>query len=432
MINKLLFIIFMFSTLMGGYGIAFVCPIVLYIKFIVFIKRKWRIKKEYIYILTLYFMIILMGCISNLIHFTSIYNLIIYILLNSTFIIFPLVFPFNGKDDKFIKGFNFFYNFQIFIVFTQIINLIIKYKSINIFKVSMASGDFLKGTFSNSSLTCIFFCMVSFVYFDWYCKTRKSSYIYKVLISIIIIILTSANAHIIIFGITIFLSTIINMINKRKIKQIGIFFVVIYIIINVYSFTQPSNVMYIKNITRSIFIDDSIKPRKIDYIMESVIQLPKESWEISLIGVGGGNYSSRAAMITSNEYLSGISFSFPSKSISEFSNKYILPKWNKELLSKGYNEGIANQPFSSVISIFAETGIIGVVLFISILYRIYKIEVKKSSRYNNLVGQFSIFFTLILFIDNYLEYGTFIAIFWVCLEAFNGYDLYLEKMIDKE
>ena len=68
-------------------------------------------------------------------------------------------------------------------------------------------------------------------------------------------------------------------------------------------------------------VDFNDKPRKIQYIKESLIDFPKESWEIPIIGIGGGNYSSRSAMIVSNEYLSQDIITFPNKCVNEYNKK---------------------------------------------------------------------------------------------------------------
>lgn len=416
--NKHLLLILIFSTLLDGYLLSLILPII----FIMMLPtiRKFNVIKRIPYeirrIIYIYVLLIIVSSVSFIVHYTSIYNFAIYLIMNSTFVLFPLIIFNKENNNRVYRNINLFYKFQLLIILLQIIFFAINNKTINIFGGRMDAGDYFKGSFQNSTLTCIFFSICIFIFVNEYYKTRNIRIMYKIIISCLVVIITSANANIVILILSVLIASLINLILIGKIKQIFILVFSIVLAFKVYSIIQPDNLIYIKSfINKSLMVDFNDKPRKIQYIKESLIDFPKESWEIPIIGIGGGNYSSRSAMIVSNEYLSQDIITFPNKCVNEYNKKYVISKWNKDILSQSYSDGIANQPFSSIITIFGESGLIGLIIIITVLAMIYRLEISRLDNKNAIKGGFSIFLALSLLLDNYIEYSSIVAIIWIAL-----------------
>ena len=98
-----------------------------------------------------------------------------------------------------------------------------------------------------------------------------------------------------------------------------------------------------------------------------------------VIGIGPGQYCSRASMIVSGEFLQGgIPLIPPSPSIS-YTN-YILPYWQqfKYLAQSGWSPGSSYFPWSSWLALYGEVGILGIILIILLIsYTVYKLITKK-------------------------------------------------------
>jgi hypothetical protein len=89
----------------------------------------------------------------------------------------------------------------------------------------------------------------------------------------------------------------------------------------------------------------------------ALTQLPQRDPLAPLVGVGLGHYSSRAALILSGEYLTS-NVSFLPQQESRWTRLYVTPLWNRRLTASVANQGNANEPFSSLQSIYTEFGVV--------------------------------------------------------------------------
>lgn len=139
---------------------------------------------------------------------------------------------------------------------------------------------------------------------------------------------------------------------------------------------------------------------KLDMYRNVFITLPKEDFLFSLIGIGFGQGMSRAGMTCAGIYISSYTNLFPTYS-SQFMQEHVLQKLHVYLAGKG---GMAQAPFSSVLTIKTELGLIGLILLAFFIYYLYK----KQKHFCKLLV---VFFLAILFWDNYLEYTKIIIVF---------------------
>ena len=111
---------------------------------------------------------------------------------------------------------------------------------------------------------------------------------------------------------------------------------------------------------------DNIDVRKIT-MYHDFISLIKKDNQVFLIGTGPGGYNSRSALL-----LCGDNQNFVNKILGNiepvYYKEYIYPLWNRTFVSQyAHTDGTRNKPFSSFVSIWAEQGVLFILLF-SVIY----------------------------------------------------------------
>jgi len=177
--------------------------------------------------------------------------------------------------------------------------------------------------------------------------------------------------------------------------------------------TQPSNVRYMTNTLRSltgVLTGESARtlPGKIAATIDSTDLLLSQT-KLALIGTGPGHYSSRAALILSGGYLSPHPSIVP-VSLSPYTETRILPRWNPEVWSVRFQDGVMNQPFHSIQSVLLELGLVGVLIgMLGYLHAWYRVLRLPSDDRSMAAIQLTAVLTLVLLpllllSDNWLEY----------------------------
>lgn len=274
----------------------------------------------------------------------------------------------------------------------EIVGLIFGGRDLNPF-VGLSAGDMVIGIFANSSVNMIVlgFFIVYYLF--------KKNYVLSIMAGILALSTTYMSGLIIFFGILgayIFFSGAISFKMKARLIFLGAFLMIMIMSLS------PGNIEYATNILR-----DTSKgrlPRKI-VSFEQTANFMTESPINFLVGAGLGNFSSRLAFFAGGEY----SVNFPSDWTYRHENfeKNHFGLWNHEILSKPFNDGTANQPFSVYNQFFGEYGIIGVILLFGVYIGAYY-------RYYSLLtyGKLMIFIMLGFFVlDYWFEYFATIVIF---------------------
>lgn len=118
---------------------------------------------------------------------------------------------------------------------------------------------------------------------------------------------------------------------------------------------------------RTLEISPTAESEKARATYHTLFSLPKDAPLQPIVGLGPGNYSSRAAMIRSGLYLSGGSLPLPAYATPE-SERYILSLWRDFLLYR-IGGGSTYFPFYSWLSLYGETGVIGVSVALALILR---------------------------------------------------------------
>ena len=148
-------------------------------------------------------------------------------------------------------------------------------------------------------------------------------------------------------------------------------------------------------------------------------QLPAEYPIIYFTGLGPGQYSSRAGLISSGYYFSGFeepeAGSFILSSMSEPFREYVFLAWQAYAINNDrYGNSTMSRPFFSVLSVYTEFGLVFMLVLGGLValyvYRLRKVylrayrEHRTQSRWLALVtGMAIVFLATVSFFENYLE-----------------------------
>lgn len=263
--------------------------------------------------------------------------------------------------------------------------------------VEANANDWLVGTFGknqgNIFLFYISFCLLLFL--NRYKKDKNKKNLLFAIISIFIIILTNSVSLTLMFLGSYFIISFFTLKKMKKIVSIfsaaliGILFVLI----------SPDWINnYIIKLTNYDYLYKNVP--KIQVYQDTFYYIPKDNFKYFIFGNGIGQYSSRAALTCTGKYVDAYNKLFK-PSISQYTNDYILNRYVKYNIIEHY--GTLYSPFSSILTLQGEFGLIGVALFIILIV----LALKNSGMYSKIM---ILFFTFSCFIENYLEFQKIIGI----------------------
>lgn len=140
---------------------------------------------------------------------------------------------------------------------------------------------------------------------------------------------------------------------RKRRRGIATVAIILILVIGVGSQVHTNNFRRIQSTlsTISTFGPDA-KNGKLQTMYNTIFELPHQIVLQPIIGVGPGQYSSRAALIATGEYLTRASIPFLPKYTSALTERYILPVFHAA------NSTISS-PNSSWVTLYGELGIIG-------------------------------------------------------------------------
>ena len=299
---------------------------------------------------------------------------------------------------------------KIFII--QVITIIFQYIDYGIIQ----AADAYSGTFSNAHRLCVWliFYMILIIIELYQKRNNSLKMTITKIILILILIYLSDGKHIILAALVgMFFWGIFNLFKKTTNKKIllsGIsIFIMIYLGTNMANnvnfkryLESQSNYLY-----RYVYIDPY--NNKFDYFNKTVNN------KKIILGYGPGFYGSRMANLRAHEYMAkedGLAISL-SKIIKPYivsDYKQFASKYNEEYLSKVKDmSAVLSYPFSSIISLIAELGVIGYILWL-----LFFNSVEKYSK-NKLYSLFPIILLVLMIFDSYFEMTAIISFFWVIM-----------------
>ncbi|MCX7205743.1 MAG: hypothetical protein NT086_07105 [Proteobacteria bacterium] len=358
--------------------------------------------------------IIICTLFSSVFNFVSGNNVFWYLFnILPFFVVWILVYQF--KYDQIAYGIKWFVVFETVILAIQYIYQAIKCGNINIYAENFGAGDLMAGSLGSfSTPLAVSMCMLTLICLRYALHKRNLSYLYFSFVSFFCALLTGAMSIIFVFfaaclsGFVIFLLIDFNMDSLKK-------FFYISIVMSVVLIMQPDNVSYAFGLLeKSAEFELPFKA----YLLKTTITNMFVTGDISLFGVGGGNYSSRAALIVSGEYL-GSQPDFIPATPSYYTSYYITPFFNKYYYETdlfGFDVGsMVSEPFLQYTSILAEGGILAILVLFALILKMLFEAIKFK---DPIMLGFVSFFIGVLFTNAWLEYIEFVAVFSLGLVFF--------------
>ncbi|GLC29729.1 hypothetical protein [Clostridium omnivorum] len=350
--------------------------------------------------IALFIVLFIVNCIFSS---NKLINIVFFVIFNFTFILYFFVFKDRSKLEIYNTALERCINNIVVIeVLTTVLIILFRFKEV----LSDLGGDWSTGTLGTSQGS-ILMLMLSFValrYLGDYREKKQKHKLFIVILCGIICMSTASISNNIVLIATIFLYilTFIFKDFKGSIKYITFILVIIITFIIV----MPAWVKKdLYNLTNKQYAYERVK--KLNTYETTFVTIPANNIKFALLGNGAGFYSSRAALTTTGNYVKTYLNVFPI-SMSDYTKIYIYDK----LIDKNFDGSILSAPYSSIISIMGEFGMIGLLIFIAFMFYIFK-HVKNEGK------AIIIFFVLICFFENWIEFAKVVMFFWMFL--FNDY-----------
>lgn len=258
------------------------------------------------------------------------------------------------------------------------------------------ANDWITGTFGyHQGNIFLYFMLFALVILKKdYDETKNTQDVICIVITILLAIMTNSMSLIIMFIFSYFLIMFLKANTREKRKVL----IVLSVILILFLLLTPTWIKsYIVKLTNPTYFSKNVA--KVQVYEDTFISLPSKDLKFAIIGNGIGQYSSRAAMTCTGKYIDAYNKIFPI-SVSEYTAKYILKRYEYYNLKLGH--GTLYSPFSTILSVQGEYGIIGLILFICLVIYL----MRKQSPYTKI---FVLFFFLSCFIENYLEFAKVMA-----------------------
>jgi hypothetical protein len=114
-------------------------------------------------------------------------------------------------------------------------------------------------------------------------------------------------------------------------------------------------------------------PKSVSVIV-SFKEMPQDYWYLPLVGLGPGQYASRAGLISTGLYFGGLDnprqIPFLPNKLTESQAKYLLPLWAWHESVRYF--GSTQKPFFSWLAVYTEWGLIGWLIVAIVLVRVWK------------------------------------------------------------
>ena len=285
------------------------------------------------------------------------------------------------------------------------------------FKTLLMGGnanDWLTGTFGYHQGNILLYYMLFsiLVLKESYDRTKSKKDMIYIFISIIICILTNSIALTLLFILSYFVIVFIKSSIKKKIMNLG----VLILILIIFMLLTPKWIQrYIIRLTDFEYFSNTVA--KFHVYEDTFVNIPKNDIKFFIVGNGMGGYSSRAALTCTGSYIDSYSTLFK-PSITAYTEEYILKRYIKYNIQQG--QGTLYSPFSSILTIQGEYGIVGTILFLTLIY----LMIKKSGTYSNI---FILFFFFSCFIENYVEFEKVMALVFILYFMNQKNNIKLEK-----
>lgn len=334
--------------------------------------------------------------INNIINNSSFINVILFILFNFTIIFYYFFFKnILSSEVLSLKIIKYLKEILLIELTANLSILIFNLNEIRKFQdLDWSTGTF--GTYQQNILmnVCIF---IAIIFAKEYYYSKKKEYIKGIILSIILAMSTGTIANSIIFFSIIVFTFIFSARVKlrKKVSVLTLLMIAIALFVTFNPAWVTKDILGLKD--REYLLE---RIEKIESYEDVFIEIPKKDIKFLLFGNGMGQFSSRAALTATGEYIDFYN-KIAQPSMSDYTYTYVYPK-----MLHFTGKGVVAAPYSSIISIQSELGLIGLVIYL--LWMTILISRK------DILSKIAIlYFIGILFIDNYIEFSKVVLFFWI-------------------
>lgn len=239
----------------------------------------------------------------------------------------------------------------------------------------LANGDFVEGTihpwlepelaYSNVMFAINIALLLLFLLPSLWREPsllKRITYVIGVLVFILASVVYAILFLVVAAGIAIVLVIGRRMKIKRQISIIGI----IGIIIVFSAVLLPQNLKLIGPFVLQVIRGEAPKSAS---IIAAVREMPEDYWYLPVFGLGPGQYTSRAGLISTGLYLGGLknprSFPLLPNHLTESQEKYLMPLWAWHQSVQYF--GSTQAPYFSWLAVYTEWGLLGWSVILAVL-----------------------------------------------------------------
>jgi len=409
-------LIFSLMTWLPQQEVVYLLPLGLY--FLFFIDRSIKHSRDKTAIFSIAFFILIFQAFSmlqNVFYNASAFAPWIWLLTHS-YIVFAVLLIFIVKREFYsLNLLLYFLNVNIIIGVIEAVIGTMQYVAGPSFADTAAAGDYVLGTLGNNShLFAMKMLLLSIISGFMYSYKKKKVYLLALFVLLQAWLLGSALHTILVMAMAYALYFLLVTKNLYQVmKRLIVYSSIVGIVIASLFVIQENNVRYLLN---KLSFENTAAP--VTLLFGKVALFKRTLFDISnqdgfgaaAFGFGAGSYSSRASWMISGHYLGNQSIVPVAPSYAW--QHYLSDLWDTELLKRyKWMQGVANQPFSTWMTILGEFGWLG--LLVTLIFSI-KLLIKLRTRIkarDNVFAQCALFiccFTLAsFFFDNWDEYPRF-------------------------
>jgi len=297
--------------------------------------------------------------------------------------------------------------------------------------------DAFNGLYGRSGLSMHTFCLINFIYCIYY--FTKANYKKGVFFLISGFMCFYGLGLLLFFG-AIAIVFLVNL-KKKYFKYIIILPLSIWLIVLTATKINPAAFSYMNNNIKRVQLTISNK-RPYDNELRDVkkfktVKTPRKIMAFEggirvlsnpiyfLFGTSPGTYNSRVSFLLNGEYTRNKLFK-KIKNRPFYANRDIYPLWNKNITYQ-YNDGTRNEPFSSLLALIVEYGVLHTLIICFLFWISYKRLLVQNNDYKFFIQFLFSFFLLNILTENYLEYPEFmllIIIIYKSIESNNVKKVY--------
>jgi len=377
-------------------------------------RFKLQLSDFEIQILKVLFGIWLVMLVSFLLHYSSMNNLFWGVLTFSVVLVFPIIIKEMPVSDI-IRVFKYFVIVQLIFMLIQYISLVFRLGTLNVYEVTHGSaGDIIAGTsIGFSSVIAVTLFLISFIFLQHAKFDRKSyswaalAFILACLPSYIAAVGVAFIAILLYFGLKLGKDFFL----RFKVSKVFWFLLPMIALGLLFMLSQWANVIYAVNIMSAIL--SNAPPNKVIAYHDILASFPSKYPLDYFLGVGFGNYSSRAAFIVGGDYFPQQPWFIPATP-SIYYNEFMHPLYNlsmhDRIIGNVVGTSMINAPFSQIITFIGEGGIISLLLFFLLMYKCFLNFIRM-----NMIVIALLFFVGIMFLDNWLAFPSVGVMFWLLI-----------------